>query len=589
MDETVKNTPSEVLILDAIDLIEKKKKKRTDFDRICNIVVSESTGLSKDDVFAILSSLHKQGILKIKQHDGGPVSYEINEGSEILNTHNRNTMRMENDIDMELEYVNTTCKEDGAKIHKPEKCREDESVECSIDSAQTLQDFLDGIRTPDKVSPKFKKEFEIPDKVNKTNACHGLKEDAVRAKFTVFQPNSQYESPMEIGKVMEIIGKMVETVNNHIEMLRDEKILNRMLTNTIEFQKDDISSKAIKIKELETILERISKPTQDHSTRDHITQQRPKENTQGTCNDQPACRSLEESQQSKKLPSFNSQLEDYVKRKREKYAEYLVKCKAEAMISLKGSQERTSQETNQKRNKGVKQNRTSLAIENRQRKESSALQNENVLNNQHLLRKKLQDQQAKQQQKERHCQNNSENLQLLKHKNGSASSETGKTQETGLWKPGTILIVGDSMLNGVEERKMPSYVKVRNFPGSTVRDMYDCVKALLRKRPSHIILHLGTNDAVNSDCSTIVNQLINIQEHIESELPDSMVTLSLPIMRADNTKADKILAAVRNALKKTSIDTLNNDNIKRDHLGRVGLHLKFHGNAKFAANILKDK
>ena len=38
---------------------------------------------------------------------------------------------------------------------------------------------------------------------------------------------------------MEIIGKMVETVNNHIEMLRDEKILNTMLMNTIEFQKDD--------------------------------------------------------------------------------------------------------------------------------------------------------------------------------------------------------------------------------------------------------------------------------------------------------------------------------------------------------------
>ena len=60
-------------------------------------------------------------------------------------------------------------------------------------------------------------------------------------------------------------------------------------------------------------------------------------------------------------------------------------------------------------------------------------------------------------------------------------------------------------------------------------------------------------------------------------------------MRADNTKADKILAAVRNALKKTSIDTLNNDNIKRDHLGRVGLHLNFHGNAKFAANLLSKR
>ena len=45
----------------------------------------------------------------------------------------------------------------------------------------------------------------------------------------------------------------------------------------------------------------------------------------------------------------------------------------------------------------------------------------------------------------------------------------------------------------------------------------------MRKRPSLVILHVGTNDAVNSDPSAIVNQLINLKEYIESELPDSMV------------------------------------------------------------------
>ena len=101
---------------------------------------------------------------------------------------------------------------------------------------------------------------------------------------------------------------------------------------------------------------------------------------------------------------------------------------------------------------------------------------------------------------------------------------------------------------------MTSYVKVRNFPGSAVSDMYYYVKTLLRKRPSHVILHVGTNDAVNTDCSTIVNQLINLKEYIESGLLDSMVTLSLPTMRADNTKANKCPAAVTNTLKKISID-----------------------------------
>ena len=66
MDESVQHPPSEVLILDAIDLIGKKKRKGTDFDRICNIVVSEKTGPSKDDVVVILSRVHKEGILKVK-------------------------------------------------------------------------------------------------------------------------------------------------------------------------------------------------------------------------------------------------------------------------------------------------------------------------------------------------------------------------------------------------------------------------------------------------------------------------------------------------------------------------------------------
>ena len=94
---------------------------------------------------------------------------------------------------------------------------------------------------------------------------------------------------------------------------------------------------------------------------------------------------------------------------------------------------------------------------------------------------------------------------------------------------------------------MPSYVKVKNFPFSTVSDMYDYVKLL----SSHVILLVGTNDAVNSDYGTIANQLINLEEYIEIELPESTVTLSLPITRADNSKANKIQAEVKNTLRKT--------------------------------------
>ena len=254
------------------------------------------------------------------------------------NYENSNNIRKEakeSDNDMKLEY--TAGAGDGKS--KLEKCIEDASDECVINNSKTLQDsfleFLDGVSTPAKATPKGIEETEIQGKATTTIVCHGLKEDPSRAKSRDSQSSYPYESPMELGKVIDVIGKMVETLNNHIEMLRDEKILNQMLRNTIEFQKDDFSSRAIRITVLETILERTSKPTQDNSNRNYTTQQHPKVSTQSTCNDLPA-RPLQESQQSKELPSFNSQLEDYVKRKREKYADCLVKCKSEALFSLKG-------------------------------------------------------------------------------------------------------------------------------------------------------------------------------------------------------------------------------------------------------------
>ena len=96
-------------------LLKRKKKKRTDFDRICNIVVSEKTCLSNDEIVVILSKLYTEGILKIKCHDAGPISYNINNDYKRLNTHKySNNVREEakkSDNDMELEYEYSTCKE----------------------------------------------------------------------------------------------------------------------------------------------------------------------------------------------------------------------------------------------------------------------------------------------------------------------------------------------------------------------------------------------------------------------------------------------------------------------------------------------
>ena len=52
------------------------------------------------------------------------------------------------------------------------------------------------------------------------------------------------------------------------------------------------------------------------------------------------------------------------------------------------------------------------------------------------------------------------------------------------WDRNTTLIVGDSMLSGIEERRISKKdrkVKVKNFPGATINGMYDYPQAAIKK------------------------------------------------------------------------------------------------------------
>ena len=71
-----------------------------------------------------------------------------------------------------------------------------------------------------------------------------------------------------------------------------------------------------------------------------------------------------------------------------------------------------------------------------------------------------------------------------------------KTFINGIELP--LFIVGDSMF-GIKEWKIlksDRKVKVKNFPGATIDDMHDYIKALLKRCPDNI-LHVGTNNTVN--------------------------------------------------------------------------------------------
>ena len=78
---------------------------------------------------------------------------------------------------------------------------------------------------------------------------------------------------------------------------------------------------------------------------------------------------------------------------------------------------------------------------------------------------------------------------------------------SGVWRKGTCATVGDPMLNGRDKRRVSKThpVKVRFFPGARIKDMHHYLTPILKSKPEHLILHVGTNDTADSSHQQIVN------------------------------------------------------------------------------------
>ena len=162
------------------------------------------------------------------------------------------------------------------------------------------------------------------------------------------------------------------------------------------------------------------------------------------------------------------------------------------------------------------------------------------------------------------------------------------------WKDNTTLIIGDSMLYGLEEEKMKRKTKIRMFRGSTIDDMYHYITPLLQKNPKNIILHVGTNNCVKDNSEQIVEKLRNLKEYINSILPNTKVILSSLITRLDDAKARLAVMLTNKKIMNMDIPIINNENINEKYLGKKGpnitrnrLHLISHGTGKLAVNFIK--
>ena len=134
------------------------------------------------------------------------------------------------------------------------------------------------------------------------------------------------------------------------------------------------------------------------------------------------------------------------------------------------------------------------------------------------------------------------------------------------------------MLSGTEERilKKEKKVKVKNFPGVTIDDMYDYIKPLLKRCPDNII-YVETVNTVNEPSKMVLDKLLNLKKFIEHTLPESNVVISNLITRTENGKASLTVIKANEHLHGLQMDAINNRNITSNELSKGGLHLNSRG------------
>ena len=154
--------------------------------------------------------------------------------------------------------------------------------------------------------------------------------------------------------------------------------------------------------------------------------------------------------------------------------------------------------------------------------------------------------------------------------------------ESTPWPVNTILIAGDSMISGIDKKRLSkknSNVKVRYFNAALVEDMF------YNLFPSVLILHVGTNNTVSDSSKVILKKINSSISYIKINNPECRIIFQ-PVRRTDNGKATLTLNNWNKLLTELDVDKIDNSSIDVSCLRKRGLHLNSIGTGKLALNFI---
>ena len=144
----------------------------------------------------------------------------------------------------------------------------------------------------------------------------------------------------------------------------------------------------------------------------------------------------------------------------------------------------------------------------------------------------------------------------------SKDEKNNKKKNRNFKKDLKVEIIGDSMLNGIEEGDISGLckVKISRYPGCTSNDLVHHAIPLINKNPNVIICHAETNDLTNDE-DTITN-LTSIVNRIKRKCPLATIAISSVITRKDKKELENRAAVLNKELMRFCDDNLIDFHLK---------------------------
>ena len=135
-----------------------------------------------------------------------------------------------------------------------------------------------------------------------------------------------------------------------------------------------------------------------------------------------------------------------------------------------------------------------------------------------------------------------------------------------------------------------SKVSAETYKGAKTSAMKHHIRPCLEKKPTQIVLHVGTNDLPEKQPSKIVDEIAEICDIILTESPSTEIVISEVILRTDKTeykqKIGETNTLLANFCESRNYYVIKHDNIGEKHINPYVVHLNRAGTTVLARNIL---